>query len=161
MILTIDTSVAVKWIVDEPGSEKASSYLPIAEGNVIQFRHVLLAPSLIALEVHNTIAKKQRRGEATFEQLAEAEYSLRHVGRLDPVDEELIENARFMSFVARQWHANAEGKPKPDLATTFNIYDCIYIAHAKRKNATLLTADQEQAQMAALFNIPVEFVSAE
>lgn len=161
MILTLDTSVAVKWIVEEPGSQQANSYLPKWNGNSLHFEHVFTAPSLIALEVHNAIAKKYKRGEATFEQLAEAEFSIRYVGALEPVDDDLIRNARLMSFVAKHWAANAEGRPRPELGAVFNIYDCIYIAHAKRHKSTLLTADREQAQVAALFNVPVEFVSVE
>lgn len=161
MILTIDTSVAVKWIVDEPGSQAANSYLPEWKNNAFHISHILLAPSLITLEIHNTIAKKYRRGEATFAQLAEAEYSIRFIGNLDSVDEDLVKQARFMSMVATHWDTSIEGRPRPEPGTVFNIYDCIYIAHARRHKSTLLTADKEQARMAALFDTPVEFVSPE
>lgn len=162
MILTIDASVAVKWIVDEPGSVKARSYLASYEnldGGVVE--HFFLAPALIALEIHHTIAKKHKRGEATFTQLAEAQFVTRYVGTLDPLDDDLIHNARHMSFVAKHWAASKESRPRPELGAVFNIYDCVYIAHARRHQSTLLTADQEQANMAKVFNIPVEFIAAE
>lgn len=124
-------------------------------------KHIFLAPSLLAIELHHTIAKRHRRGEVTFTQLAEAEYALENIGTLHPLDDDLINTARFMSFVAKYRAANAEGRPQPDRGTVFNIYDCIYIAHAKRHNTTLLTADREQAQVAMTFEVPVEFVSAE
>lgn len=158
MILTIDTSAAVKWILDEPGSLQATSYLPTWNANTLRFDHVFLAPSLIALEVHNTIAKKHRRGEATFEQLAEARFALQYIGTLDPLDDDLIHSARHMSFVAKHWTANNESKPRPELGAVFNIYDCIYIAHAQRHQSKLLTADKEQARMAEAFDVPVEFI---
>lgn len=160
MILTIDTSAAVKWIVDEPGSLQATSYLPKWSGSTLHFDHVFLAPSLIALEVHNTIAKKHKRGEATYTQLAEAQFALQYVGALEPIDEDLIHNARRMSFVAKHWAANQDGRPRPELSAVFNIYDCIYIAHAQRHKSTLLTADKEQARMAQAFDVPVEFIPA-
>jgi predicted nucleic acid-binding protein len=161
MILTIDTSIAVKWVLDEPGSLKAKTYLPQWNGDRIRLEHVFLAPSLVALELHNTIAKRHRRGEATFVQLAEAHFVLQCVGQLDPVDAELTRRAREMSLFAKHWLANIEGKPRPVLGTVFNIYDCIYIAHAERRQSTLLTADKEQARIAQVCNIPVEFIPSE
>lgn len=162
MILTIDASIAIKWIVDEPGSAEARSYLTSyenLEGGVIEY--TFLAPSLIALEIHNTIAKKYRRNQATFEQLAECQFATQFIGLIDPIDSDLIHAARQMSFVARHWSANKKGKPRPELGAVFNIYDCIYIAHARRHESTLLTADNEQAQMARVFDVPVRLISTE
>jgi predicted nucleic acid-binding protein len=161
MLLTIDASVAIKWILEEPGSPEARSYLASyenLEGGIIEYTFV--APSLIALEIHNTVAKKYRRGEATFEQLAECEFATKFFGQIEPIDDELIRTARHMSFVARHWSATRERRPRPDLGAVFNIYDCIYIAHARRHKSTLLTADQQQSEMARVFDVRVEFISA-
>ncbi|MCA3630834.1 MAG: type II toxin-antitoxin system VapC family toxin [Methylobacterium sp.] len=161
MILTIDASVAIKWIIEEPGTEKALSFLPSRIEGAIRMDHVLLAPTLIALELHNVIAKRCRGGQATFEQLAEAETALQYIGELTPIDAEIVERARFISFTSKHWSAAALERPRPKPVTVFNIYDCVYIAHAQQKKSRLVTADKEQALMATAYDVPVEFISTE
>ena len=160
MILTLDASVAVKWVVNEPGSEAARSYLPILsnDGHRITMQHTFLAPALIALELHNVLSKLHRSRKITFDQLAEGKFVLKQIGRLEPVDEELIGEARFMSFVAKSRRAPDNPNINPQTVGTFNIYDCIYLAHAKRHRSTLLTADGELAQIAKVFNISTELI---
>ena len=53
--LVIDASVAVKWVVPEPGSGHAE----------ILIDHGLVAPDLIYAECANVFWKKVRRGELT------------------------------------------------------------------------------------------------
>jgi predicted nucleic acid-binding protein len=54
----IDASVAIKWFVDEPGSEWAVSLLD----------HSLAAPDLLGPELANVLWKKVRRRELTAEE---------------------------------------------------------------------------------------------
>lgn len=167
MILTLDASVAVKWVVDEPGSEAARRYLPLLsnDGHRITMQHTFLAPALVALELHNVLSKLYRSRnddgsrKITFDQLAEGKFVLKQIGRLEPVDEELIGEARFMSFVAKSWLVPNDPNVSPQTVGTFNIYDCIYLAHAKRHRSTLLTADSELARIAEVFNIATELIS--
>ena len=49
----IDASVAIKWVVDEPGTEQA----------LLLRRHHLVAPDLLVPECANILWKKIRRGE--------------------------------------------------------------------------------------------------
>ena len=51
--LVIDASVAVKWVVPEPDSDRAEALLD----------HALMAPDLLFAECANVLWKKVRRGE--------------------------------------------------------------------------------------------------
>lgn len=160
MRLTVDTSVAIKWIVNEPGTEGAVSYLPRWDGNVLIVEHTLMAPALLGLELHNVIRKLYNGQRVSREQLFEAEFVLERFGKLDPVDTALVNQARRISFGARHWIAIAHEQPRPSPGTTFNIYDCIFVAHAHSHGSALLTADAEQALVARTIGIPVEFVES-
>ena len=55
MLLVVDASVAVKWLVEEEHSDEADRLL---DGN-----HELFAPRLMASEVGNALWRKVRMGE--------------------------------------------------------------------------------------------------
>ena len=55
MRLVVDASVAVKWLVEEELSEAAD--------NMLDGRHELHAPRLMASEVSNTLWRKAKLGE--------------------------------------------------------------------------------------------------
>lgn len=160
MILTIDASVAVKWVIEEPGSTIAVSYLPRWQGDSLHLEHTFRAPALLGIELHHAVAKRFRNGLASLDQLAGAHFVLERFGRLDPVDTSIVDQARIISFTARDRAAKAKQQERPKIGSTFNIYDCIYIAHAQRYGTALLTADDEQAKLAQQFDVAVEFVSS-
>jgi predicted nucleic acid-binding protein len=56
--VVIDASVAVKWVVPEPGSERAELLLDRG----------LVAPDLLFAECANILWEKVRRGELTTEE---------------------------------------------------------------------------------------------
>ena len=118
----------------------------------------LIAPVLLFLEVHNTLAKHFRREKITTEMFTFADHTLRQFIGFSEVDETLVESARFMSIYAHAWSGRA-ANGRTTIHPPFNIYDCIYIAHAKQHGTTLLTADKEQAAFARdAFKIPVELI---
>src|SRR5438552_3421994 len=59
----VDASIAIKWVLMEPGSDVAEALLAewIDKGTVI------LAPALLAYEITNSLYRKARKGEITFD----------------------------------------------------------------------------------------------
>jgi predicted nucleic acid-binding protein len=62
-LIVIDASVAVQWVVPEPGYEASASLIR---------RDDLIAPDLLILEVANAFRRKIAAGEMTQEQAAGA-----------------------------------------------------------------------------------------
>ena len=117
MRVTVDASVAIKWLVEEEGRREALMLTaPRLE------RH---APDLMLPECANVIWKKQRRGEILsaqpfIDQIAQlSEAVALHPGA------ELVRDAAEIAVAA--------GHP---------VYDCFYIACAKLTHSTLVTADR-------------------
>jgi predicted nucleic acid-binding protein len=115
MTVVIDASVALKWVLDEEGSEVAESLLD----------QELIAPSLWLFEAANALWRRSIRGEITT---AEAEERLSELFNAPvttvALEEDLIAAARL---------AAALGHP---------IYDCLYLALAIRESTHVVTADQ-------------------
>ena len=158
--LTIDASVALKFFRDEPGSETARSYLPQLRNGAFTRAYELSAPILLALEVHNTLVKQLRRAAIDGEILSLAQPTLERYIAFDDVTQTLVERARMMSLTASAW-ARGQVLATDQSRLPFNIYDCIYMAHAERNRTTLLTADGEQAKIARqTFGLPVELLTS-
>ena len=64
MIFVIDTSVAVKWFVEEPGRDLARQFLK-ADGQRV-------APDFLIAEVANVLWRRQRTGDVKEVQVNEA-----------------------------------------------------------------------------------------
>jgi predicted nucleic acid-binding protein len=147
----IDASVAVKWIVLEKSSNIARQVLA-SEGddshNHFAIPNIRIAPALLPLEVHYTLAKKFIRKEVSLDQLVRCIPAILEViDEVIPLDNALLEKAAAFSF---RWAL--EGKSLDDLRP-FGIYDCIYIAVASQFDATLVTADIEQNKLARLLDV--------
>lgn len=144
MMLVVDASIAVKWTVDEDGSEAARAVL--LEGADLR------APTLVLVEVHNALAKRFNRREIAFNQFADAIHYLRTVVALLPLDENVVGAAWQISLGANM-------RPGPILPVSethaFSIYDSIYIAAALELDAHLVTADAKQAEVAERFGVTV------
>jgi predicted nucleic acid-binding protein len=112
--LVVDSSVAIKWFVEEPGSEEALAL----------FQHHLHAPELLIAECANVLWKKARRNELTTE---EASLCARLLQRAD-IDlspmRPLLESATRLS-----------------VALDHPAYDCFYLALAESLSCDLVTAD--------------------
>ena len=161
MRLTIDASVANKLLLDESGSDEARSYLPMGSEIISRINYFLTAPALVLIEVHNTLAKKFHKSQIDLSNLANAEPLLLRALTINDVDQALVQRARIMSLVANSW-SDPTNEPIGQSRRPFNIYDCVYIAHAEHYGTTLLTADKDQADIAQkAFNIPVIFIDVE
>lgn len=117
MTIIVDASVAVKWILPEPGSSAAAA---LREEDTD-----LIAPSLVAAEVGNAIWKAVREGA---------------LGRIEAADGLEAALGWFRSLIPiEELHVRALA-----LALEFRhpIYDCFYLALAERENAPVATADE-------------------
>ena len=114
--LVVDASVAVKWVVEEAGTEEALSLLE---------RSALSAPDLLMAECANILWKKVRRGELT-EQEAGLAGQLIQLADLD------VQPTRPLMPRAL------------DLAIALDhaAYDCIYLALAVENGWRFVTADE-------------------
>ena len=158
MRLTVDASVAVKLLLEEAGTEEARSFLPKIVDGLTRIDHILMSPALVLLEVHNTLAKKFHKELIDLSSLAHAEPLLLKAISITEFDQSLAKRARIMSLVANSW-SRADADPIVQSRKPFNIYDCVYIAHAEKHDTTLLTSDRQQADIARnAFNVPVRFI---
>lgn len=112
--LVIDASVAIKWVVEEEGTEEALSLRT----------HDLIAPDLLVAETANILWKKARLGELTPK---EAEMAARLLARAD------IELAPMRPLWADAVHHAA--------ALDHPAYDCVYLALALTSGVQFVSAD--------------------
>ncbi|MCC7274054.1 MAG: type II toxin-antitoxin system VapC family toxin [Alphaproteobacteria bacterium] len=61
-MIVVDASVAIKWLIDEPGSERAQDLLARDDE--------LVAPDIIRLEVPSAIARRFRLGDLDADDVA-------------------------------------------------------------------------------------------
>ncbi len=123
MTLVVDASVAVKWVLPEQGAERAAR-LQEEAGDFI-------APAIIVPEIASAIWKRVRRKEmGLLDAVSALQIATALVGRLYPT-EDLAPEA--LELAVRFDHA---------------VYDCFYLALADREGAVIVTADNEQFQLA-------------
>jgi predicted nucleic acid-binding protein len=122
-VVVVDASIAIKWVLEEPDSDRADTLLAewINKGKLI------LAPDLLAYEITNVLYRKVRKGEITLERAKEAltEISLTEI------------EFDFASDFALSTRAI-------ELANHFSLpatYDSHYLALAEREGCELWTAD--------------------
>lgn len=124
----IDASVAIKWVVQEPGTHEA-----------LALRHArLIAPDLLIAECANILWKKVRRQELLP---SEAVWAARLLARADIG----LESARPLM----------ERATRLAIDLTHPAYDCLYIALAEASDCDLITADESlcrKAQASGLAN---------
>lgn len=117
MRVTVDASVAVKWLVSEPRHEEA--YLLRGQG-ITRY-----APTFLPVECANVLWKKVRRGE---------------IDDLAPYFKE-VENLRdVLSF--RDTEDLLAAAARLAVALDHPVYDCLYIACAQRTRSALVTDDR-------------------
>ncbi len=114
MTVVVDASVALKWVLDEPGQAAADALIDLE----------LAAPSLWLVEAANALWRRSQRGEISC---LEAEERLAELFNA-PVTAVAIEE----DLPAALRLAQALGHP---------VYDCLYLALALRENTHVVTAD--------------------
>jgi predicted nucleic acid-binding protein len=128
LIAVIDSSVALKWYVQEHDSELARPLLGLR----------LVAPDLIVAELANALWKKIRKGEAVEALAREALVHLRQAVTLVPSP----------ALVAGAFDLSVE--------LLHPVYDCVFISLAKETDLPLITADgkfHRRAHAAGLHNV--------
>lgn len=118
--VVIDTSVAVKWFVEESGSQKAVKILEdYQEGHI-----KITAPEIISLELANALYFAARfKGKI----LKEALSSFYRLGlSLIPLSEPLLQES---SLYMQKFN--------------IGIYDALFISLAEKEKISLITADKK------------------
>jgi predicted nucleic acid-binding protein len=130
--LVVDASVALKWVVTEPGSEEAASLLDeMAAGAV-----ALLAPEHLVGEVANGLRKRVAQHVLTAEDACAALEAIAHL------------ELTFVGGVGR-WFPCLPAA----LEWGVTVYDALYVQLAKDFDAVLVTADERLH--AAVAGLPV------
>jgi len=121
-IIVIDTSVVVKWFVNESGSEKAREILK----NLNEQKIKIIFPKIIFLEAINAL--QFGGGKLKKDELRDV---LNLLAALPNVEFVEINNEILLQTI--------------DISFDFKIaaYDSVFIAFAKRNNCVLLTADRK------------------
>jgi predicted nucleic acid-binding protein len=114
-LVVIDASVALKWFIPEPDSDRA----------LLLRASELCAPDLLLVEAGNALRKAVRRGLLARSD-AEAAFATLHASRI-------------------RWFASGDLSPealKHALDLDHTIYDCIYLALARRLDTVMVTSDE-------------------
>lgn len=112
----VDTSVALKWFVEEPLRDAAAALLDGDE--------LLVAPDFAMAKVANALWRKARKGEVTPEQVGRAIAEMRALLVLRPIDADLTQGAfRIAQSIGH------------------SVYDCLFPACAAQEKAQFVTAD--------------------
>jgi predicted nucleic acid-binding protein len=122
--LVLDTSVVLKFIIKEKDSFQAVLLFE----KIFEDKPLLLAPFLLKTELISVVRKKEKLEEITSKQAGKAR-ELFYLLDINYVNEnkEILEDAYKLS---------------KELYLTV-IYDCLYLALAKNKNALFITADKK------------------
>jgi predicted nucleic acid-binding protein len=116
--LVVDSSVAVKWVVEEDGRDDARALL-FGDGG-------LLAPEFVTVEAADVLSIKVQRGQMEPAQALGGIATIRSAfSRLLP-DADLADEALRISLELRH-----------------PVYDCLYLACASRTDAEFVTADKK------------------
>jgi predicted nucleic acid-binding protein len=123
LTIVIDASVALKWVLDEPGSNEAAALRD----------QQLIAPALWLIEAANALWRITKLGHITPDEAAERLAELR--------------NAPVATLAVEPYLGHAL-----DLATAIGhpVYDCLYLALAVRHHTYVVTADRQFASAANL-----------
>lgn len=120
-MIVVDASVAVKWFVNEPGSDAAADLLSTELD--------LVAPSLIRVEVTAGILRHFRHGNLSEHRAREACRQWHDCLASEAIDTvsnaEIFDDAKELVYQIR--HA---------------FQDCLYLAVARKLDARIVTADE-------------------
>ena len=122
MRVVVDASVAVKWILDEPGSEAAAALR----------EQELIAPALWLAEAANVLWRHAQTGEITGSEAAEY-------------------FSQLLQAPVATFPIEPHIEPALKLATRIGhpVYDCIYLSLALQHRTHVVTADRRFASAAS------------
>ncbi len=109
----IDASVALKWVLDEPGRAAADTLLD----------DELIAPDLWLVEAANALWKRAGRGDISVQEAGAMLAELRNA----PVSSVVVDLSAAMDLALELKHP---------------VYDCLYLAAAIREDSHVVTADR-------------------
>lgn len=112
--IVIDSSIALQWVLPEPGVEAALRYVGV-EG--------VTSPDILLVETANVLAKKVRANNITAEQAITSLAVVKDAVRLVR-SEPLISRALELS-----------------IALSHPVYDCVFLACAEQLGGKLATRD--------------------
>ena len=121
MILVIDSSAVLKWVLNEIDSAVARQILYDFQAQLVD----LIAPALVHSEVGNVLVKLVRGGDITFEQ---ADHAFALVLQNSPTLHDSPELSRAALNLASAHHQS--------------YYDCLFLALALERRCGLVTADE-------------------
>jgi predicted nucleic acid-binding protein len=116
--MIVDASVAFKWLVEEPDSDIAISWLS---------HDSLKAPAIVFSEAGNALAKRIRGRELVADGAAE---NLQRLGRMITVVDDRPHLGRALDMAVSLDHS---------------YYDCLYLSISEALGEQLLTADAKFA----------------
>jgi predicted nucleic acid-binding protein len=116
----IDSSIAIKWFVEEEFSQAAIELIQYASSAKVQ----LIAPDFILIETANILWKKCNRLEISNEQATQILSVLPNYFNILEPSANLLPLAQEISQ-----------------SLNHPIYDCLYLASAQKLNAPFITAD--------------------
>ena len=119
----VDASTALKWVLQEDGSDAAAELL---DGRILH------APALLFTEAANALWSAARRGRLTPAEAADAVDLLMRAPLRQAADEPMLA-ARALQLGVLLDHP---------------VYDCTYLALAMRHEVPVVTADRRFAQAA-------------
>lgn len=123
MKVVVDASVAVKWFVEEKGSDAAMGLLAdsLRKGGDLQ----LVAPQFLLVEVLAVIGKRARNKAVDASYPTRVLQVLRKLKLGLTPDAELLDHATHLSVTLQH-----------------PLYDCLYLALSRRLSARLATFDK-------------------
>jgi predicted nucleic acid-binding protein len=114
--LIVDASVAIKWVLSEPESDRADALFDQDD---------LAAPRLWLTETANVLWKYWQRGHLTSDEVFDRLRALRTMPIEKIDDEGLLDTATGLA-----------------LSLKHSVYDCVYLAAATTRNTVFVTADK-------------------
>lgn len=132
--MVVDASVALKWVVNEPGSDVANSLLDAA----VAGEATLVAPEHLLGEVGNGLRKRVARGELSAD---DAVAALEAIAALEL--ELVVGSQRWLRSLAAA------------LDWGLTTYDALYVLLALDLAAELVTADERVVAAAHAAALPV------
>ena len=128
--VVVDASIAFLWFANEPEGRGAE--------RLLETESALLAPDLMAVEVTNAWWKKHRRREMEMADVEQAVTNLLALGIAWTPSAALLRPAARLAVDL--------GHP---------VYDCVYLALAASRLASLATADERLRGAAERLGIPI------